>query len=147
MSQTDENPSHSPHRGNLSGSAETHDAADTVDLSDRQAVIAVMTANGLTCEDIALRLHLPLETVDEYLHQALEILGLSDVEYLTYVLVAAHYNRNAPTTRAEPELSGQPADASRWLEGSHGRTVPASRESPPVSLSAEPSRPSPPIPT
>jgi DNA-binding NarL/FixJ family response regulator len=77
--------------------AEQH-PEDLGDLSDREAVVAVMVANGLPCDNIAVRLALTLEQVEEHLQHALEILGLSHIEDLTYVIVAAHYNRNAPRT-------------------------------------------------
>jgi DNA-binding CsgD family transcriptional regulator len=112
MRQTDENPAYSTLRRTSSVSPDRHHPSDTRDLSDREAVVAVMIANGLTCEDIALRLSLAQRTVEGHLHQALAILGLSHTKDLTYVIVASHYNRNAPTTRAQPQQSAKSA----WLE-------------------------------
>lgn len=100
MRQIDEDLDHPALRRDLLVSPEAHEHTGTGDLSDRQAVIAVMVANGLTCEDIALRLFLFVRVVEGHLQQALKILGLSHVEDLSYVLVASHYNRNSPTARA-----------------------------------------------
>ncbi len=106
MKQTDDNPSHSRLRRASSASTATHhhsETSQTRDLSDREAVIAVWVANGLTCENIASRLSIPLDTVERHLDQALEILGLPDTEDLTYTVVASHYHRNAPTAPSGPE--------------------------------------------
>ena len=83
-------------------------------LSDRQAVIAAMVANGATCQDIAFELLLPLRTVQGHLVLALRILGLSRAEELTYAVIAAHQARSLETamTRSrgmapiEPSRSG-----------------------------------------
>lgn len=80
------------------------------ELNDREAVIAVMIANGLTHEDIALRLALPVIAVENHLRQALGVLGLADEHHLTYVVVASHYNRNAPSSPTSPR---SPSDHGR----------------------------------
>ena len=59
-------------------------------LSVRQLVVAVMTADGSTCRDIAVALSLPLRTVQGHLYNALRILDLPDAEALTRELIAAH---------------------------------------------------------
>ncbi|MBG6192246.1 RNA polymerase sigma factor (sigma-70 family) [Arthrobacter sp. CAN_A212] len=124
MKQTDDNPSHSTLRRVSSAPTETHHHSVTSgtsgkrNLSDREAVIAVWVANGLTCETIASRLSVPLGTVEQHLDQALEILGLPDTEDLTYTVVASHYHRNAPTAPNGPE---QPAvDPSDHVESPSG---------------------------
>jgi hypothetical protein len=72
------------------------------DVSDRQAVIAVMVGGGLACEDVALVLSLPLRVVQEDLQRAMETLGLTDPHDLLYAIVAARYHR-PPASPAETE--------------------------------------------
>ena len=79
-----------------------HHPAKARDLSDREAVIAIMVANGAACEDISDRLSLPVRTVESYLRQALQLLELTDAENLTYVAVAAHYDRNPSAATTHP---------------------------------------------
>jgi DNA-binding CsgD family transcriptional regulator len=95
MRQTDENAAHLAEPRYLPSDSGVHHLAEVRDLSDREAVVAVMVANGATCDRIAVRLALPLRTVEGYLRQALRILDITDIEELTYVVVAAHYNRHA----------------------------------------------------
>ena len=94
-------------------------------LSDCQAVIAVMITRGATCQDIALELMLPLRTVEAHLHQALQILGLSRIEDLTYVVIAANYERTP--------LAASGQSAQRRTTGS---TEPAGGATPSKSLMA-----------
>lgn len=68
-------------------------------LSDRQAVIAIMFANGLTCEEISDRLAVALDEVHGYLIEALRILKLSEIEDLTFAVVASYYRDIASTGR------------------------------------------------
>ena len=97
MKLLDENPSSSLLLGSLAKPTEQRFISETKKMSDRHAVIAIMFANGLTCEEIATRLSLALDTVHSHLAEALEILDLSDIDDLTYAVVAAHYNRNVPS--------------------------------------------------
>lgn len=131
MRQTDERPASSKLRSYSSVSPGTHHHTESSDLSDRQAVVAVMFANGLVFGDIAFRLSLPLQTVEGHLGQAMEVLGLSDVEDLTYAVVASHYNRNSPTARARPDQSA--ADDSHQMGDTPEGEVPAVLGSAPVS--------------
>lgn len=74
-------------------------------LSMLQAVVAAMTKAGLSCQDIASDLRLPLRTVRVHLCQALRILDLSRIEDLSYRLIAAH-DDSSPT--ATTQQSTQP---------------------------------------
>lgn len=80
-------------------------------LSDRQAVIAAMITTGVTCQDIAVDLMLPLRIVKDHLHQALRVLGVSRVQDLTYELITAHYDTDssAATTRSDQRAAPEPA--------------------------------------
>ena len=73
-------------------------------LSDRQAVIAAMVANGATCQDIAFELLLPLRTVQGHLLLALRILGLPRAEDLTYAVIAAHQARSLETVMTRSKV-------------------------------------------
>lgn len=100
MKRLDENPVplQPRHRApvELAGQPHSYGAAT---LSDRQAVIAIMFANGLTCEEISARLAVAVDAVHGYLTEALRILNLFDIEDLTFAVVAAYYNRDTPSTR------------------------------------------------
>lgn len=87
-------------------------------LSDRQAVIAVMITKGVTCQDIAVDLMLPLRTVEGHLHQALRVLDVSRVQDLTYEVIAAHYDTDslAATTRSGQRETSEPARSTRPIE-------------------------------
>ena len=85
-----------------SASPDGHRPAEARGLNDREAVIAVMVANGASCKDVADRLFLPVRTVEAYLRQALDILEMTAAEDLTYVVVAAHYDRNPAATATYP---------------------------------------------
>ncbi|MHA7209930.1 ANTAR domain-containing protein [Arthrobacter sp. MDT1-65] len=98
------------------------------DLSDREAVIALMVASGRTCQDIASDLVLPLRTVQGHLYQAMTVLGLSSVEELTYEAVASH--SAAPATAA---LETEPAGAGAYA--SLGRYPDRSVDAPPGTAS------------
>ncbi|MHA7209420.1 hypothetical protein [Arthrobacter sp. MDT1-65] len=81
----------------------SRDTADTPapkDLSDRQAVIAVMVGGGLAPADVAVVLSLPLGTVEEELQQAMRILALADIDDLSDDVVAAHYDSVPPGPQA-----------------------------------------------
>jgi DNA-binding NarL/FixJ family response regulator len=108
MRQTDEDPTYSALKRHAPPAPGTHHREVARDLSDREAVVAVMVANGLTCENIAVRLSLTLRTVEDHLQQALSTLGVADENDLTYVIVAAHYNRNAPDTRGGRPAADRP---------------------------------------
>ncbi|WP_219815432.1 ANTAR domain-containing protein [Arthrobacter sp. B0490] len=71
-------------------------------LSDRQALVAVMIADGRTCEDIASDLFLPVRTVQGHLDRAMEVLGLSSVEELTHQAVASHSAVDLPAATGPP---------------------------------------------
>ena len=96
-------------RGNDAQQTRALRTARTRGLSDRQAVIAVMTTNGVTCQDIAFELLLPLRTVQGLLHQSLQILNLLHVEDLTYEIIAAHRSAtlHAATGRTDQPVASE----------------------------------------
>ena len=84
-------------------------------LSDRQAVIAAMIASGVTCQDVAFELLLPLRTVQGHLRQTLQVLNLRHVEDLTYEVIAAHQEQHlaAATTRSDRPGTPKPTTGER----------------------------------
>ncbi len=95
-----------------------------------------MTTNGVTCQDIAFELMLPLRTVQGHLHQALRVLGLSRVEDLTYEVITAHYEKtllaarsdqrktfdsNEPTGSPEPVQGDNPSNSLVALDAAQAR--------------------------
>jgi hypothetical protein len=86
-----------------SQSAVMQSSVGSEELSDRQAVIAVMVGGGLACEDVALVLSLPLRAVEEDLQRAMRTLGLTDPEDLSDGIIAARHNDAPSTSRADPE--------------------------------------------
>jgi DNA-binding CsgD family transcriptional regulator len=122
MRQTDHHPAPFPLEQHATPDSQALHQPQSRDLSDREAVIAVMVANGSDCKSVSVRLALPLRTVQGYLHRALAILDIRDVEDLTYAIVAAHYNRNAPANRpGHPEADDSPAS-----DGSTSESAPRS---------------------
>ena len=99
-------------------------------LSDRQAVITVMTTNGATCQDIAFELRLPLRTVQGHLHQALHILDLPRDEDLTYEVIATHYERTLLAARSDQRGTFEPTEPT----GSAEPQEPAGGDNPSNSL-------------
>ena len=101
-------------------------------LSDRQAVIAAMVANGVSCQVVAFDLLLPLRTVQGHLHQALRILNLERVEDLTYEVIAVHYTKNlaAATPRPDQRDISQPTSAPTSAPASEPASEPAFIERP-----------------
>ncbi|WP_104182055.1 ANTAR domain-containing protein [Arthrobacter sp. B0490] len=79
-------------------------------LSDRQAVIAVMVANGRSCEEISADLSLPLRAVQGHLYEAMTILGLSSMDELTSAALASHVGTSTPVApgNTSPAASGSP---------------------------------------
>lgn len=108
-------------------------------LNDYEAVVAVMVANGLTCESVALRLSLPLSAIEEHLQNALNVLGLSAQEDLNYLIVAARYGPDA--SRAHFSLSRPTVHDQHSVESADEKsqlTAPASRGDMQASHSSEP---------
>ncbi|MEC5201096.1 hypothetical protein RCH21_003352 [Arthrobacter sp. PL16] len=109
MRQTHQNPDESKLRHEVLLEPRAGNTTDSEALSDLQAVIAVMSSGGLTCEEIALVLPLPLRMIEDALQHAVGILGLSGTEDLTHLVVAAHYDRTALTPRAHPKHQAENA--------------------------------------
>lgn len=99
MRQTHQNPDESNLRHGVTMAPRADNTTHVEALSDRQAVIAVMTSGGLTCDEIALVLPIPIRTIEDDLQRAMSILGLSDTKDLTHLVVATHYDRVRPTSR------------------------------------------------
>ncbi|MHA7287752.1 response regulator transcription factor [Arthrobacter sp. MDT3-44] len=82
-------------------------------LTDRQESIAAMIAHGLTCQDIAEALHVPLRTIEGHADRVLETLGLRRLEDLTDDAIG-RYRRSAAGVHygelAHPHLVADPPD-------------------------------------
>jgi DNA-binding CsgD family transcriptional regulator len=98
MRQTHQDPDESMLRDSVPVVSRADDTTHVEPLSDRQAVIAVMASGGLTCDEIALVLPIPVRTIEDDLRQAMSILGLSDIEALTHLVVATYCDRIPPTS-------------------------------------------------
>lgn len=79
-------------------------------LNHRQAVIAVMAANGRTNRQISLRLRIPVQAIEQYLNEALDILRLSSQHELTHPVITAHLSKTSPAPKADGPQQGDTAE-------------------------------------
>lgn len=82
-------------------------------LTDRQESIAAMIAHGLTCQDIAEALHVPLRTIEGHADRVLETLGLGRLEDLTDDAIGRYRRSTAGVHYGElahPHLVADPPD-------------------------------------
>jgi hypothetical protein len=103
MRQTHHHPDESEARRDAAVTVRWPDTTNAANLTDLQAVIAVMVGGGLTCQDVALLLSLPLHTVEENLQQASRSTCWTGTESLTHQIVAARSNATLAGSRIQPE--------------------------------------------
>lgn len=104
-------------------------------VNGRQAVVAVMAANGRTNRQISIRLRIPVRAVEMYLDQALEVLRMTSQEDLTYPAVAAHL----ASTGADPILNPRSTLGQGAPTSPHSTPVPVPVPVPvPTTIGAEP---------
>jgi hypothetical protein len=103
MRQTHHHPDESTVRRDAGVTVRSPGTTDAASLTDLQAVIAVMVGGGLTCQDVALLLSLPLHTVEDDLRQTLQSTCDRDTASLTQGGVALHSNATLPSSRTQPE--------------------------------------------